>query len=60
MARPPKQPTFNKRFAKRRSKSAVALDTVRDIFSARRPPDVASLRAKSTRHRKVTADRWNQ
>jgi hypothetical protein len=25
-----------------------------------RPPDVTSARAKSTAHKKVTADKWNQ
>jgi hypothetical protein len=26
----------------------------------KRPPDEASARAKSTAHKKVTADKWNQ
>jgi hypothetical protein len=26
----------------------------------KRPQDEASVRAKSTRHKKVTADKWNQ
>jgi hypothetical protein len=32
----------------------------RDLYRADTPPDVASQRAKSQRHGKVTADRWNQ
>lgn len=30
------------------------------IQSHERPPDEANVRAKSTRHKKVTADKWNQ
>jgi hypothetical protein len=29
-------------------------------FAEDRPPDVSSPRAKSSRHKKVTADHWNQ
>jgi hypothetical protein len=50
---------FRKRFSRKRTKGEMA-DTSRKIFSARTPPDVTSTRAKSTRHGKVTADRWNQ
>jgi hypothetical protein len=50
---------FRKRFARRRSKGEMA-DKQQELFRADTPPDVTSLRAKSTRHRKVTADRWNQ
>jgi hypothetical protein len=50
---------FRKRWARRRSKGEMS-DTQNELFSARTPPDVSSPRAKSTRHRKVTADRWNQ
>lgn len=31
-----------------------------EIFDARTPPDVTSVRAKSSRHGKSTADKWNQ
>jgi DNA-binding FadR family transcriptional regulator len=50
---------FRKRFAARRSKAGAA-DTHRALTDARRPPDVSSVRAKSRRHGKVAADRWNQ
>jgi hypothetical protein len=50
---------FRKRWARRRSKGEMS-NTQQELFSARRPPDVTSARAKSTRHRKVTADHWNQ
>lgn len=32
----------------------------RELFRAGTPQDVTSVRAKSQRHRKSTADRWNQ
>jgi hypothetical protein len=47
------------RFAQRRSKS-LAANKQGDIFKAGTPQDVTSIRAKSQRHRKSTADRWNQ
>jgi hypothetical protein len=50
---------FRKRWARRRSKGEMS-STQNELFSARTPQDVSSVRAKSTRHRKVTADRWNQ
>jgi hypothetical protein len=50
---------FRKRVAARRSRGEVA-DRSGDLDRAGRPPDVASARAKSTRHGKVTADKWNQ
>ena len=31
-----------------------------EVFRKDTPPDVTSVRAKSTAHRKVTADKWNQ
>lgn len=40
--------------AARRRAEAESLD------AADRPPDAADPRAKSTQHRKVTADKWNQ
>jgi hypothetical protein len=50
---------FRKRFAKRRSKSAAA-NTEDKLALPGTPQDVTSARAKSQRHGKVTADRWNQ
>lgn len=47
------------RFARRRSK-ALSANKEGDIFKAGTPQDVTSVRAKSQRHRKSTADRWNQ
>jgi hypothetical protein len=43
---------FGKRWSRRRSAAASA--------QTQRPPDVENPRAKSRRHGKVTADRWNQ
>jgi hypothetical protein len=50
---------FRKRFASRRSKEMAAARE-RDLYRAGTPQDVTSPRAKSQRHGKVTADRWNQ
>jgi hypothetical protein len=50
---------FGSRFAKRRSKGLMA-DTSRKLDRPTTPPDAVSPRAKSQRHGKVTADRWNQ
>jgi hypothetical protein len=50
---------FRKRFAKRRSKGLMA-NTEESLHRPGTPEDVASPRAKSQRHRKVTADKWNQ
>jgi hypothetical protein len=50
---------FRKRFARRRSKGLMA-NKQEELFRAGTPEDVTSLRAKSQRHGKVTADRWNQ
>jgi hypothetical protein len=50
---------FRTRFARRRSKGTMA-NTEGKLFRAGTPQDVTSLRAKSQRHRKSTADRWNQ
>jgi hypothetical protein len=36
------------------------LDTEDEIYCAGTPQDVTSVRAKTQRHRKSTADRWNQ
>jgi tRNA U54 and U55 pseudouridine synthase Pus10 len=50
---------LSKRFARRRSKSEAA-DTSDQLIDASTPQEVTSVRAKSQRHRKVTADKWNQ
>lgn len=50
---------FGKSFSARRSQGEMA-DTSREVFDAKTPPDVTSTRAKSERHGKVTADKWNQ
>jgi hypothetical protein len=43
---------FRKRWSRRRSAAALPAE--------RRPPDVTDPRAKSRRHGKVAADKWNQ
>ena len=50
---------FRKRFARRRSKGLMTNRQDR-LHRAGTPQDVTSPRAKSQRHGKVTADRWNQ
>ncbi len=50
---------FGKPFAARRSRAEMA-NTQAEVFDAHTPADVTSARAKSQRHRKVTADKWNQ
>ena len=50
---------FRTRFARRRSRGEL-VNTEREIFAADTPPDVTSVRAKSSRHGKSTADKWNQ
>jgi hypothetical protein len=52
---------FSKRWASRRSKSAAtAADYMRKLFHPGTPQDVSSPQGKNSRHRKVTANRWNQ
>jgi hypothetical protein len=50
---------FRTRFARRRSK-ALMTNREGQLYRADSPQDVTSPRAKSQRHGKVTADRWNQ
>ena len=50
---------FGKSFSARRSKGEM-VNREAEIFAARTPPDVMSVRAKSSRHGKSTADKWNQ
>jgi hypothetical protein len=51
--------SFGKRSAAERSRAGSA-DTSGKRDQAGTPADVSSPRAKSQRHRKVTADKWNQ
>ena len=51
--------SFRKRFSARRSRSGMS-GSKRAIFRADTPQDVTSVRAKSSRHGKSTADKWNQ
>jgi hypothetical protein len=51
--------TFRKRFARRRSKGLMS-NTEGKLYRAGTPQDMTNPRAKSQRHGKVTADRWNQ
>jgi hypothetical protein len=52
-------PDFRTGFAARRSRGEM-VDTEDEIYCAGTPQDVTSVRAKTQRHRKSTADRWNQ
>lgn len=52
-------PRFGKRFSARRSHGEM-VETQRKILDAKTPPDVTSVRAKSSGHGKKTADKWNQ
>ena len=50
---------FGKSFSARRSQGEMA-NTEAQVFDASTPQDVSSVRAKSSGHRKRTADKWNQ
>jgi hypothetical protein len=50
---------FGKSFSARRSQGEM-VNHERDVIAADTPPDVTSTRAKSQRHGKSTADKWNQ
>lgn len=50
---------FGKKFSERRTQGGM-VNTQDEIFSAGTPADVTSARAKSRRHKKSTADKWNQ
>jgi hypothetical protein len=50
---------FRTKFAARRSRGLL-VDNEDQLRSADTPPDVSSVRAKSQRHGKSTADKWNQ
>jgi hypothetical protein len=51
--------SFGKQYSDRRSKGVMS-PTDGETFAAGTPQDVSSTRAKSTRHKKSTADHWNQ
>jgi hypothetical protein len=50
---------FGKSFAARRSQGEM-VNTESEIYEAGTPQNVTDVRAKSQRHRKSTADKWNQ
>jgi hypothetical protein len=50
---------FGKSFSERRSQSEMR-DTSDQLLKDDRTQDEFSVRAKNTRHGKVTADKWNQ
>ena len=50
---------FRTRFARRRTRGEM-VDAEQAIYSADTPPEVTSVPAKSSRHGKSTADKWNQ
>jgi hypothetical protein len=50
---------FGKTFSARRSQGEMA-NTQDEVFARGTPQDVTSVRAKSQRRGKSTADKWNQ
>jgi DNA-binding FadR family transcriptional regulator len=50
---------FGKSFSARRSQGEMTNQHT-EVFDAATPQDVTSVRAKSQRHGKSTADKWNQ
>jgi hypothetical protein len=50
---------FGKSWSARRSQGEMA-NKQEEMFKADTPSDVTSVRAKSSRHGKSTADKWNQ
>jgi hypothetical protein len=51
------------RFFRRHKQDAVQdarVKTQRDLYAPGTPQDVTDPRAKSQRHKKTTADKWNQ
>jgi hypothetical protein len=50
---------FGKNFSARRSQGMME-NRESALQQRGTPPDVSSVRAKSSRHRKSTADKWNQ
>jgi len=50
---------FGKSFSARRSQGQMS-DHSREVFDPNTPQEITSVRAKSQRHKKSTADKWNQ
>jgi hypothetical protein len=50
---------FGKSFSARRTQGEMT-NRQSEVFDASTPQDVSSVRAKSERRGKVTADKWNQ
>jgi hypothetical protein len=50
---------FGKSFSARRTQGEMT-NRQNEVFDASTPQDVSSVRAKSERRGKVTADKWNQ
>lgn len=50
---------FGKSFSARRSQAEMT-NRQSEVVDPSTPPDVTSPRAKSQRHGKTTADKWNQ
>ena len=50
---------FGKTFSQGRSQGQMTNQSD-EVFSARTPQDVTSVRAKNQGHKKKTADKWNQ
>lgn len=50
---------FGKGWSGRRSRRMMS-NTEEQLYKSDSPPDVASVRQKSQRHGKSTADKWNQ
>ena len=42
------------------AEEASLREQANEVFEQDRPQDVSSTRAKNSRHKKVTADNWNQ
>jgi hypothetical protein len=50
---------FGKSYSARRSQGQM-VNKEQEVFDAKTPQDVSSVRAKSSGHGKKTADKWNQ
>jgi hypothetical protein len=55
----PQDATLRQELLARRSQGEMR-KAEREVFDARTPQDVTSVRAKSSGHGKKTADKWNQ
>jgi hypothetical protein len=59
MADKREEPRFREAVDKKNEEARLRSEE-RSIEAANRTPDVESVRAKSTAHKKKTADKWNQ